>query len=153
MEKIDKTQRAYTLRLRGENPDDTLWCKRLWQTHEALNKGVKTFADWILTLRGGINHKLVYTLSEKQPTEEEKRNRRIILALSWLSVESEKGAPTKYIVPNHFDAKLKKRSKWKTLDALEKILKKRGVSNQEIKEWKRIVLFHLLQLFVMMLFG
>lgn len=50
------TQRAYTLRLRGTDPNDESLRDALWQTHEAVNKGAKVFGDWLLTLRGGLDH-------------------------------------------------------------------------------------------------
>jgi hypothetical protein len=55
------TQRAYTLRLRGADPSDPSWHKALWQTHEGVNKGAKAFGDWLLTLRGGLDHTLADT--------------------------------------------------------------------------------------------
>ena len=30
----------------------------LWATHEAVNRGAKVFGDWLLTLRGGLDHNL-----------------------------------------------------------------------------------------------
>ena len=36
------TQRAYTLRLRGAQKDDTSWRDALWQTHEAVNERLET---------------------------------------------------------------------------------------------------------------
>jgi len=45
------TQRAYTLRLRGADPQDQSWRDALWTTHEAVNKGAKVFGDWMLTLQ------------------------------------------------------------------------------------------------------
>lgn len=91
------TQRAYTLRLRGVDPQDDSWRDALWATHEAVNKGAKVFADWLLTLRGGLSHELADQKilegkgahkKERDPTKDERRDRRILLALSWLSVES-----------------------------------------------------------------
>jgi hypothetical protein len=102
------TQRAYTLRLRrgpGECPacqkgDCDCWSGALWATHEAVNRGAKVFGDWLLTLRGGLCHTLadidVPVKGKKparKPTEQERRDRRVLLALSWLSVEDERGAP------------------------------------------------------------
>ncbi len=122
--KIPTTQRAYTLRLRGTNPQDASWRENLWKTHEAVNKGAKTFGDWLLTMRGGLCHTLADT-----------RDKRIVLALSWLSVESGKGAPDNYFVPHDIDTKSGKRSNWKILDTLKDILRARGVSEKEIAEW------------------
>lgn len=116
---IQTTQRAYTLRLRGGDPNDKSWSDNLWKTHEAVNKGAKVFGDWLLTLRGGLDHSLA-----------DSKEKRIILALSWLSVESEKGAPSQYTVRK--DAKT---GKWQTVEALNEILKARGVRDAEIKQW------------------
>lgn len=63
---IPTTQRAYTIRLRGEDPKDQTWREYLWRTHEAVNKGTKIFGDWLLTMRGGLDHSLA-----KGKTEEE----------------------------------------------------------------------------------
>lgn len=135
------TQRAYTLRLRGADPSDQSWRDKLWKTHEAVNKGAKVFGDWLLTLRGGLSHELVDMKvknkkgEELAPSPEEKKDHRIMLALSWLSVESETGAPSKYFVQNDLDTKNCKRSNWKTVDALKEILKVRGVSDTDSDQW------------------
>jgi hypothetical protein len=79
------TQRAYTLRLRGSDPKDESWRVALWRTHEAVNKGAKVFGDWLLTLRGGLEH----TLADSQvkggkgkpdcvPSAEERKARRSV---------------------------------------------------------------------------
>jgi len=136
------TQRAYTLRLRGEDPQDRSWRDALWATHEAVNKGAKAFGDWLLTLRGGLDHALADAKVEggkgkpdRDPTDEERKGRRILLALSWLSVESEKGAPEEYLVPHDLDKQSGARSNWKTVDALREILKGRGLGESEIESW------------------
>ena len=105
MSEVPVTQRAYTLRLTGAEPGDSNWRDVLWKTHEAVNKGAKAFGDWLLTLRGGLCHTLVdepVSLGRGKPdrpaTPEEQKDRRIVLALSWLSVESEQGTPSKYII-------------------------------------------------------
>ncbi len=111
------TQRAYTLRLRGipgrEGSEDEAWREALWRTHETINKGTKVFADWLLTLRGGLDHRLTelsvtegkgQKKTERRPDDQETRHRRIMLALSWLSVESADGAPAEYIVATGKDA-------------------------------------------------
>ncbi len=135
------TQRAYTLRLRGANPKDVGWRKALWQTHEAVNKGANVFGDWLLTLRGGLDHTLADTKGKggkekpaHDPTDEERKARRVLLALSWLSVESERGAPEPYIVASGKDA-AKERNK-KVIQALGEILEKRGLSETDIAQWK-----------------
>ena len=85
MGRFSPTRRAYSLRLKSSNPEDESWKEKLWTTHEIVNRGVKEFGDWLLTLRGGLDHKLAGT------REDGKRDRRILLALSWLSVESGMG--------------------------------------------------------------
>jgi len=72
-----------------------------WRTHEAVNQGVRTFGNWLLTLRGGISHGLASEpvktrKGDRLPTDAERRDRRLLLALSWLSVESEDGVPVRY---------------------------------------------------------
>lgn len=149
---LPTTQRAYTLRLRAvpATDDETnkeqrqIVADALWATHEAVNAGAKVFGDWLLTLRGGLDHTLaeqgapvidtqsvagqkqiaevVKELKKKKakddpdPIDEDAiaeierrrrewiRNRRILLALSWLSVEDEHGAPTGNVrVATHSD--------------------------------------------------
>jgi len=144
MPKQDKppvTQRAYTLRLRGADPNDQSWSDALWQTHEAVNKGAKEFGDWLLTLRGGLDHTLADTKvkggkgkPDRDPTDEERKARRILLALSWLSVESSLGAPADFIIASGAEASEDRNGK--VVAALEDILKTRGVGQNEIKNWK-----------------
>jgi len=119
---IPTTQRAYTLRVSGRDKNDHGWRNWLWRTHEAVNKGAKVFGDWLLTLRGGIDHSLADVKDESERT-----NRRIVLALSWLSVESQNGAPPKRF---HVSAD-------GTTDALAEILRLRKVSKPEIESWQR----------------
>ncbi len=95
MPELPSTQRAYTLRLRGVTHHDHSWRETLWKTHVAVNRGAKAFGDWLLTLRGGLCHTLADAKvvvgkgkPDREPTEAERRHRRIIRALSWLSVES-----------------------------------------------------------------
>ncbi len=139
MAEVATTQRAYTLRLRGVDPRDHSWREKLWKTHEAVNKGAKVFGDWILTLRGGLSHELVDMKVkgkkgvEREPTPKEKSDRRIVLALSWLSVESEKGPPDRYVVATGKEPETERRRK--TVEALKKILQKRGLSAQETEKW------------------
>ncbi len=93
MPDLPTTQRAYTLRLRG--PDDSNWREQLWTTHATVNRGARVWGDWLLTLRGGLPASLVdqpiHDKKTKQlvkPDEVTRRNRRVILALSWLSAET-----------------------------------------------------------------
>jgi IS605 OrfB family transposase len=147
---LPTTQRAYTLRLKrasgkcSQCGQDNCFCWRdaLWATHEAVNRGAQAFGDWLLTLRGGLDHSLADAKIAQgknkpgcDPTDEECKARRILLALSWLSVESERGAPSKYLVPHDFDQQSKTRSNWKTVDALKDILQKRGLGDPEIDAW------------------
>jgi len=134
------TQRAYTLRLRGADPSDASWRKALWQTHEGVNKGAKAFGDWLLTLRGGLDHTLKVKggkeKADRDPTDEERKARRILLALSWLSVESKLGAPEDCIIASGQEAAEDRNGK--VVAALEEILKSRNVAKNEIDERKII---------------
>jgi hypothetical protein len=142
-DRVVVTQRAYTLRLQGVDPQDHSWRDALWKTHEAVNKGAWAFGDRLLTLRGGLDHSLADAKvkggkgnPDRDPTDEERKARRILLALSWLSVESEKGAPEeKYLVPHDLDKQSGARSNWKTVEELRKILKGRGLGKSEIESW------------------
>lgn len=120
---IKPTQRAYTLRLRGANKDDNAWRDNLWKTHEAVNKGAKVFGNWLLTLRGGLDHRLADT-----------KDKRIVLALSWLSVESWHDAPSAYVVPHEIDIKTGKIN-WKLKEAFFNILQGCGVGEGEVNQW------------------
>ncbi|GIK17561.1 MAG: hypothetical protein BroJett003_25250 [Planctomycetota bacterium] len=135
------TQRAYTLRLRGIDPQDNSWRDALWATHDAINRGTKVFGDWLLTLRGGLSHELAEPpppAKGKKRTDEEaaaiRKNRRILLALSWLSVEDDRGAPNYLVrVANGTEADAARREK--VVTALRDILTSRGVGKQEIDSW------------------
>lgn len=127
------TSRAYTLRLRGTKLDDESWRSALWSTHEAVNKGARVFGDWLLTMRGGLDHALAD--GKNNLTNEQIKARRILLALSWLSVESKLGAPEEFIIASGKD-KPEDRNK-KVITAFEEILKRRDVSKSEIAIWKK----------------
>ncbi len=114
---IPTTQRAYTVLLRGADPGDKSWRDALWATHEAVNKGAKVFGDWLLTLRGGLCH----TLAD-EGNSQGRRNRRILLALSWLSVESRNGAPEGLVIES-------------PVEALQEILRLRQLPPAQIEEW------------------
>lgn len=130
---VPTTQRAYTLRLSGPKDDDT-WRAALWHTHEAVNKGAKVFGDWLLTLRGGLDHGLATaTLGKKQPSEDDVRDRRVLLALSWFSVEDARGAPTGFVVVKGDESKEERKKK--VLQRFEEILLKRGLTPETAKEW------------------
>lgn len=128
------TQRAYTLRLCGTDPNDQSWRVALWCTHEAVNKGAYAFGDWLLTMRGGLDHTLADApIADRDPTDKERKARRILLALSWLSVESELGAPEEFIIASGEDAEMERNGR--VLTALEDVLKKRGLRKEKIQEW------------------
>lgn len=133
------TQRAYTLRLEGYEKNDNYWRDALWNTHEAVNKGTKVFGDWLLTLRGGLDHNFANASfvkgAGKSDTNsiEALKKRRIFLALSWLSVESELGAPENYIVAKGSDPSEERNRK--VIAALKEILEKRGVNSEDIDKW------------------
>ena len=62
-----------------------------------MNHGAKIFGDFLLTFCGGISHKLVDEFAGQKDMGETK-DHRIILALSWLSVEDKAGASEKFSV-------------------------------------------------------
>lgn len=135
------TQRAYTLRLRGIDLHDNTWRDALWATHEAINKGAKAFGDWLLTLRGGLSHELAEPpppAKGKRRSEDDivalRKSRRILLALSWLSVEDERGAPTGDVrIATGRETHSERRDK--IVAALRAILAGRRISTQEIESW------------------
>lgn len=152
------TQRAYTLRLRPavshSDTKEQVEAKRrelssaLWATHEAINIGAKVFGDWLLTLRGGLEHTLAAApvnggkgKPDRAPSDDERRDRRVLLALSWLSVEDERGAPKEpgLIVAYGDDCKSARDSQdgrdRKVVDALRGILAKRGMQPATLDEW------------------
>ncbi|HEY5313373.1 MAG TPA: hypothetical protein VIK18_12675, partial [Pirellulales bacterium] len=101
-------------------------------THEAVNVGSRLFGDWLLTLRGGLCHTLAETTKGRGRNHDDAkqaRGRRVLLALSWLSVESRRGAPLEYAVattPSQTP---------RTLAALADILEKRGLASTAIEQW------------------
>ena len=143
------TQRAYTLRLRSGDTDDNSWRDSLWATHEAVNKGAKVFGDWLLTLRGGLCHTLADTKipqrkeggkeqPDRDPTREERRDRRVMLALSWLSVESapkDDDRHKAFVIAAGSDPQEARNQK--VLAALCGILGKRGVPDDDIGDPKK----------------
>ncbi len=122
---LPSTQRAYPLRLTG---DDPRWRDRLWRTHLAVNRGAAAFGDWLIKLRGGLDHRLAELpvkekSGEQAPNADERRDRRLLLALSWLTVEV--GYAGLHAVPAD-----------KIVATLREILLKRGVTEVEAREWE-----------------
>lgn len=79
-----ETQRAYTLKLAGTgDPEDRSWRDALWQTHLLVNRGAAIWGDFLLSFRAGIR----FTAAEVEDPEERKVRRRIC-ALCWLTVET-----------------------------------------------------------------
>lgn len=139
--KLPTTQRAYTMRLgrargtctacRGRTCD--CWREALWETHTAVNRGAKAFGDWLLTMRGGLCHTLADVANPT--TDEDRRGRRILLALSWLSVEDERGAPNRNglrVATGKDEADTRRKA---VEAALRGILKDREVEEGEIESW------------------
>lgn len=140
-----KTQRAYTLRLQGGDAEDHRWCDGLWATHDAVNKGAKAFGDWLLTLRGGLCHRLADAKvkqskgkPDRDPTPQERHDRRVLLALSWLSVESAPKDGDKhkaFVIASGND--ISEVRNGRVLDALCEILTKRDVPDDDIGDPKK----------------
>lgn len=101
----------------------------LLRVHNAVDQGPKELGDWLLTLRGGLCH----TLADGDP--DRRKDRRIILALSWLSIEPESSAPDDYLVPHTEAHRTGRRRDWETIAALRQILFARGLRDQGIDEW------------------
>lgn len=142
------TQRAYTLRLRGDEANEGGWRDALWATHEAINNGAKVFGDWLLTLRGGLSHELAEPPTSgkgKKRTAEEaaglRKGRRILLALSWLSVEDERGSARHgaHVVAYGADCRSRQDSdeqrNTKVIAALRDVLTDRRIGKQEVESW------------------
>lgn len=120
----DATQRAYTLKLKGPR-DDSSWKKVLWKTHETVNAGAKAFGDFWLTLRGGLP-------SDLAKNESNETERRILITLGWLTVESPADSvPEKYVIATGKETS-EQRSQ-SVLEALRKILQKSSV--KDIEGW------------------
>ena len=116
----ETTTRAYTLRL--AEACETKWREHVWNTHCTVNRGVWVWGDWLLTLRGS----LPADLAHKHP------ERRVVLALSWLSVESpESLVPKDKIVAKGSDACEERNEK--VVTRFRAILKQLRVTNPE--EW------------------
>ena len=110
---LPSTQRAYTLKLVPEAATQ----QALWSHHAAINAGAAAYGDFLLTLRGGLDHRLAEHVDDAA-----RRDRRIILALSWLAVESPCSAS-------------ENRRPSDPVRNLKPILEKRGLAPAEIQSW------------------
>ncbi|MDI9404960.1 MAG: type V CRISPR-associated protein Cas12b, partial [Limnohabitans sp.] len=145
------TQRAYTLRVRPTLSPDTPRFdatvlaaelqSALWATHASVNAGSRAFGNWLLTLRGGLSHELAEPPASKKGDRSEvdtaklRKQRRILLALSWLNVEDEHGAPTgtaRIATGRDIESVRTER----VLAALRQILKLRGIAEAAVKSWE-----------------
>jgi hypothetical protein len=61
---LKPTSRAYTFRLRPYANNREAF-RLLWRTHLVVNKGAEAFGDWLLTLRGGLDHRLAEDVSDE----------------------------------------------------------------------------------------
>jgi hypothetical protein len=112
----ETTTRAYTLKLSGTDG----WRGWLWKTHLTVNRGAQVWGDWLLTLRGG----LPASLADDYP------ERRVLLSLSWVSVESPASlAPREKIIAFGTD-KADDRAR-KVMDRFHAILGRLNISNPE----------------------
>lgn len=118
MPETTTTTRAYTLKLSGN--DD--WRKSLWTTHVTVNRGVQVWGDWLLSLRGG----LPASLADADP------KRRVLLALSWLSVESPASlVDENWIVPGATGLEKPETRAAAIRSRLTAILKRRGITDPQ----------------------
>jgi IS605 OrfB family transposase len=109
----DPTTRAYTIKLSG----DDNWRQHVWRTHVAVNRGAWAWGEWLLTLRGG----LPASLADEHP------DGRVLLALSWLTVESPATLVSAPIIARAGDSDRAN----KVLRAFEEILAHQGVADAE----------------------
>lgn len=120
------TTRAYKLKLTDPRPPDQTdqqdWRRDVWKTHYIVNRGVWVWGDWLLTLRGGLSASLA----------DGKSDRRVVLALSWLSVEAPHGlVPQEYRLSD-LGAKEDK-DKDRVVAQFKKILAAEGV--EDVDAW------------------
>lgn len=127
------TQRAYTLRLRGHTKGDPSWREPIWQTHLAVNAGARAFGDWLLTLRGGLDPSLAEPSASEKDRDTVRKTRRILLAVSWMSVEDSRGAPAKFRITHKGLSDAERRHA--LVSRLRSTLARRGVPAKEIESW------------------
>jgi len=116
------TTRAYTLKLGGHGNED--WRDALWTTHLTVNRGVQAWGDWLLTLRGG----LPASLADGHP------ERQVVLALSWLSVESPAElAPQEFLVADGTQSSEERAEAVRA--CFVRVLQQKGVSEDQHANW------------------
>ncbi|MGI8980463.1 MAG: type V CRISPR-associated protein Cas12b [Pirellulaceae bacterium] len=122
MPKAMTTTRAYTLRLASSTRGD--WREIVARTHLAVNRGVHAWGEWLLSLRGG----LPASLAKDHP------ERRVLLALSWLSVESPfKAVPAGLPIVGG-DASSDERAE-AVVRVFREVLAAKGVPDEQQEEW------------------
>jgi len=65
---------------------------------------------------------------ERAPTPQDRLDRRLMLALSWLTVESAQHVPGRYVLA-------RAGNRWATMEALADILRGRGLAEAEVSDW------------------
>lgn len=122
MAEIPSTTRAYTLKLDGAA--DSRWRESLWSTHLTVNRGVQAWGDWLLTLRGGLPASLANDHPERQ----------VVLALSWLSVESPaEFAPTDFIIATGQQSADERAAAMR--ERFARVLQQKGIPAAEHEQW------------------
>lgn len=122
MAEIPTTTRAYTLKLDGAA--DSRWRESLWSTHLTVNRGVQAWGDWLLTLRGGLPASLANDHPERQ----------VVLALSWLSVESPaEFAPTDFIIATGQQSADERAAAMR--ERFARVLQQKGIAAAEHEQW------------------
>jgi hypothetical protein len=109
-------QRAYSMRIRPVTEDGYA---ALWQSHVLMNRGAEAFGHWLLTFKGGLPP----SLADSEEDQAVRRQKRILLSLCWLSVESG-GNSTLPVV-----------ERGELTNALSEILRMRGVTEEDIASW------------------
>jgi len=125
------TLRAYTMRLApplgASKEDKALLWRKLWQTHDLVNRGTKVLGDVWLNLRGGLHA----SLATEAPSPDDAR---VLLALGWLTVEAPASAIPEHAILARADQDPKERSR--ALGArLESILGADGVPSDQVPAW------------------
>ncbi|MFM7111475.1 MAG: type V CRISPR-associated protein Cas12b, partial [Planctomycetota bacterium] len=103
-----------------------LW-RKLWQTHDLVNRGTMVLGEVWLNLRGGLHA----SLAAEAPSPDDAR---VLLALGWLTVEAPASAIPPHAILARPDQDPKERSR--VLGArLESILKADGIPSDQVPAW------------------